>query len=288
MTDPITLPVLLGKKARGQKIAMATCYDFSTAKLVDRSEIDGILVGDSLGMTMLGYENTLPVTMEDMITFGRSVVRGAPNTFVMVDMPFMSYQVSVEQALTNAGRLMKETGCHCVKLEGGQSVADRIRAIVDCGIPVCAHIGMTPQSVNAYGGFKVQGRGEANAKRILEDALAVEEAGANLVVLECIPPKLAGLITRSLSIPTIGIGAGPDCDGQILVSQDLLGMNDGFAPKIMKRFADAGTVITEALNAYTTEVREATFPTVANSFPKSDCDDTFLKQLEDQVLAQRS
>ena len=230
MTEPITLPHLQAMKAKGEKIAMATCYDFSTAKLVDRSEIDGILVGDSLGMTMLGYENTLPVTMDDMITFGRSVVRGAPNTFVMVDMPFMSYQVSVEQALTNAGRLMKKTGCHCVKLEGGKSVADRIHAIVECGIPVCAHIGMTPQSVNAYGGFKVQGRGEANAQRILEDALAVEAAGANLVVLECIPPKLAGLITKSLSIPTIGIGAGPECDGQILVSQDLLGMNDGFAP----------------------------------------------------------
>ncbi len=225
---------------------------------------------------------------------------------------------------------MKETGCHCVKLEGGKSVADRIHAIVECGIPVCAHIGMTPQSVNAYGGFKVQGRGETNAQRILEDALAIhaivecgipvcahigmtpqsvnayggfkvqgrgetnaqriledalaiEAAGANLVVLECIPPKLAGLITKSLSIPTIGIGAGPKCDGQILVSQDLLGMNDGFAPKIMKRFADVGTVITDALNAYTTEVRETTFPTVANSFPKSDCDDAFLKQLEDLV-----
>ena len=283
MTEPITLPHLQAMKAKGEKIAMATCYDFSTAKLVDRSEIDGILVGDSLGMTMLGYENTLPVTMDDMITFGRSVVRGAPNTFVMVDMPFMSYQVSVEQALTNAGRLMKETGCHCVKLEGGKSVADRIHAIVECGIPVCAHIGMTPQSVNAYGGFKVQGRGEANAQRILEDALAIEAAGANLVVLECIPPKLAGLITKSLSIPTIGIGAGPECDGQILVSQDLLGMNNGFAPKIMKRFANVGTVITDALNAYSTEVRETTFPTVANSFPKSDCDDAFLKQLEDLV-----
>lgn len=285
MTESITIPVLQAMKARNEKIAMATCYDFTTAKIVDRSSVHGILVGDSLGMTMLGYDNTLPVTVDDMITYGKSVVKGAPNTFVMVDMPFMSYQVSVEQAVTTAGRIMKETGCQCVKLEGGALMADRIRAIVDCGIPVCAHIGMTPQSVNAYGGFKVQGKGESNARRVLEDALAVQEAGAFMVVLECIPPKLARLISSKLQIITIGIGAGPDCDGQILVYQDLLGMNYGFSPKIVKRFAEVGDVMTEGFNAYTSEVQSQTFPTLSHTFQKSDCDDAFLEMLDKTMHA---
>ena len=208
-----TVLTLAEKKARGERISQLTCYDYSTARLMDEAGIDTILVGDSLGMTMQGYEDTLSVTMEEMIVYGRSVSRACRSAFVVVDMPFMSYQVSVEQAVTNAGRLMKEAGANAVKLEGGASVCDRIRAITACGIPVCAHVGMTPQSCNAMGGFKVQGKGEDGARRVLEDALAVQEAGAFMVVLECVPPRLAELITRKLDIITIGIGAGSGCDG---------------------------------------------------------------------------
>ena len=221
-----TVLTLAEKKARGERISQLTCYDYSTARLMDEAGIDTILVGDSLGMTMQGYDDTLSVTMEEMIVYGRSVSRACRSAFVVVDMPFMSYQVSVEQAVTNAGRLMKEAGANAVKLEGGAAVCDRIRAITACGIPVCAHVGMTPQSCNAMGGFKVQGKGEDGARRVLEDALAVQEAGAFMVVLECVPPRLAELITRKLDIITIGIGAGSGCDGQVLVWQDMLGMGE--------------------------------------------------------------
>lgn len=275
-----TVATLFEMKERGEKISMLTSYDYSMARLVDGAGINTILVGDSLGMTMQGYENTLPVTMEEMILYGRSVVRGCKETFVIMDMPFMSYQVSVEQAVENAGRLIKETGANAVKLEGGAAVKEQIRAIVDSGIPVCAHIGMTPQSVNAFGGFKVQGKGEANAERVLRDAFDVQEAGAFMCVLECVPPKLAGLITKKVDMITIGIGAGASCDGQVLVLQDMLGMSGDFKPKFVKRFGEIGGLMTEAFRAYDTEVKNGTFPEAAQTYEKSDCSDEFLGQLD--------
>ena len=222
------------QKAKGEKISMLTAYDYSTAKLMDEAGINGILVGDSLGMVVLGYEDTLPVTMEDMIHHTAAVCRGAKNTVVVGDMPFMSYQVSVEEAVYNAGRLMKEGRCQAVKLEGGASVCPQIRAITNASIPVMAHIGLTPQSINAFGGFKVQGKSEEAAKKLLEDAKAVEEAGAFAVVLECVPAKLAELISKSISIPTIGIGAGAGCDGQILVYQERVGLFSVGTPIFVK------------------------------------------------------
>jgi len=275
-----TVTSLLEMKQRGEKISQLTCYDYTTARLVDAAGINGVLVGDSLGMTMQGYETTLPVTMEEMIIYGRSVVRGCKNAFVVMDMPFMSYQVSVEQAVANAGRLIKETNANAVKLEGGGAVAPQIRAIVDSGIPVCAHIGMTPQSVNAFGGFKVQGKGEANARRVLEDALAVQEAGAFMAVLECVPPKLADLITKKTRLITIGIGGGAGCDGQILVYQDMLAMGGDFVPKFVKQFGQIGQAMTDAFRAYDAEVKAGSFPTEAHAFVKSDCSDEFLAQLD--------
>ncbi|MGN0135185.1 3-methyl-2-oxobutanoate hydroxymethyltransferase [Anaerotignum sp.] len=275
-----TIATLMAMKANGEKISQLTCYDYSTAKLVDAAGINTILVGDSLGMTMQGYSDTLPVTMEEMILYGRSVCRACENAFVILDMPFMSYQVSVEQAVANAGRLMKEGGGNAVKLEGGKSVCEQIKAITACGIPVCAHIGMTPQSVNAMGGFKVQGKGEENARRVLEDALAVEEAGAFMVVLECVPPKLAALITKKTNMITIGIGASAGCDGQVLVYQDMLGMSGEFVPKFVKRYANIGEEMKNAFMAYDAEVKAGTFPTAAQTYAKSDCADEFLAQLD--------
>lgn len=275
-----TIATLMAMKANGEKISQLTCYDYSTAKLVDAAGINTILVGDSLGMTMQGYADTLPVTMEEMIMYGRSVCRACENAFVILDMPFMSYQVSVEQAVANAGRLMKEGGGNAVKLEGGKSVCEQIKAITACGIPVCAHIGMTPQSVNAMGGFKVQGKGEDNARRVLEDALAVEAAGAFMVVLECVPPKLAALITKKTNMITIGIGASAGCDGQVLVYQDMLGMSGEFVPKFVKRYANIGEEMKNAFMAYDAEVKAGTFPTAAQTYAKSDCADEFLTQLD--------
>ncbi|MCH5212484.1 MAG: 3-methyl-2-oxobutanoate hydroxymethyltransferase, partial [Oscillospiraceae bacterium] len=224
----------LAMKERGEKITMITAYDYSTAKLVDASGMDSILVGDSLGMVMLGYEDTLSVTMEDMIHHCSAVKRGAENALVICDMPFMSYQASVYDAVKNAGRLMQEGRAGAVKLEGGVKFKDHIRAIVDASIPVCGHIGMTPQSVNAFGGFKVQGKTLEAAQRLIDDALAVEEAGAFAVVLECVPASLAEYISGLLHIPTIGIGAGAGCDGQVLVYQDALAMYSDFRPKFVK------------------------------------------------------
>lgn len=275
-----TVASLLEMKRNGEKISQLTCYDYSTACLINAAGINTILVGDSLGMTMQGYPNTLPVTLDEMITYGRSVVRGCTDTFVIMDMPFMSYQVSVQQAVESAGRLIKETNANAVKLEGGAAVVEQIRAIVDAGIPVCAHIGMTPQSVNVFGGFKVQGKGEANAKRVLEDALAVQEAGAFMVVLECVPPKLAALITKKLDIITIGIGAGSGCDGQVLVYQDMLGISNGFTPKFVKHFAEIGQAMTSAFKAYDEEVKAGSFPQAEHSYVKSDCSDDYLAQLD--------
>ena len=275
-----TVATLMEMKKNGEKISQLTCYDYSTARLLDGAGINTVLVGDSLGMTMQGYENTLPVTMEEMIVYGRSVARGCKDAFVIMDMPFMSYQVSVQQAVESAGRLIKETGANAVKLEGGAAVKEQITAIVDSGIPVCAHIGMTPQSVNVFGGFKVQGKGEANAERVLQDAFAVQEAGAFMCVLECVPPKLAGLITKKVDMITIGIGAGAACDGQVLVWQDMLGLSGEFKPKFVKRFGEFGNLMTEAFKAYDAEVKGGTFPEAVHTYEKSDCSDAFLEQLD--------
>lgn len=276
-----TVTTLAEMKKRGEKISQMTCYDYSTARIFDDAGINSILVGDSLGMTMQGYEDTLPVTMDEMIVYGRSVGRACKNAFVVVDMPFMSYQVSVEQAVTNAGRIMKECGANAVKLEGGRTVCPQISAITACGIPVCAHVGMTPQSVNSFGGFKVQGKGEENARRVLEDALAVEKAGAFMVVLECVPPKLAALITKKTRMITIGIGASAGCDGQVLVYQDMMGMSD-FTPKFVKRFAEIGEQMKAAVSEYDREVKAGEFPSAEHTYPKSDCSDEFLSVLDNE------
>lgn len=265
-----TVSTFREQKAKGEKISMLTAYDYSTAKLMDEAGINGILVGDSLGMVMLGYEDTLPVTMEDMIHHTAAVCRGAKNTLVVGDMPFMSYQVSVEEAVYNAGRLMKEGRCQAVKLEGGASVCPQIRAITNASIPVMAHIGLTPQSINAFGGFKVQGKSEEAAKKLLEDAKAVEEAGAFAVVLECVPSKLAELISKSISIPTIGIGAGAGCDGQILVYQDMLGLFSDFTPKFVKKYANVGEMMTQAFRDYIADVQEGSFPAPEHTFAISE------------------
>jgi 3-methyl-2-oxobutanoate hydroxymethyltransferase len=277
-----TVLTLAEMKARGEKIAQLTCYDYSTARLMDEA-VDTILVGDSLGMTMQGYQDTIPVTMEETIVYGRSVVRACRHALVVVDMPFMSYQVSPEQALTNAGRLMKETGADAVKLEGGRSVAAQIQAITAAGIPVCGHVGMTPQSYHAFGGFKVQGKGEAEARRVLEDALAVQEAGAFAVVLECVPPKLAALITRKLDIITIGIGAGEGCDGQVLVWQDMLGLS-AHTPKFAKRFGEVGQQMTQAFQDYAQEVKASSFPTTQYAYTKGDLDEEAEAKLENEEV----
>lgn len=257
-------------KEEGQKISMLTAYDYSTAKVVDNAGVNSILVGDSLGMVMLGYEDTIPVTVEDMIHHGRAVTRGAQNALVVIDMPFMSYEVSVEQAVQNAGRIMKETQANAVKLEGGSRVAPQIKAITKAGIPVCAHIGMTPQSVNSYGGFKVQGKSSEAAQAVIDDALAVQEAGAFAVVIECVPAKLAALISEKLTIPTIGIGAGAGCDGQVLVYQDMLALFSDFKPKFVKHFAQLGDAMTEAFKTYDEEVKAGTFPAEEHTFKIDD------------------
>ena len=249
---------------------MLTAYDYSTAKLIDEAGINMILVGDSLGMVVLGYEDTLSVTMEDMIHHTAAVARGAKNTFVVADMPFMSYQTSVYDAVVNAGRLMKEGRAQAVKLEGGKEVAEHIRAITNASIPVVSHLGLTPQSLNAFGGFKVQGKSEEAAKKLLEDALAVEEAGAVAVVLECVPAKLAELISKKLRIPTIGIGAGAGCDGQVLVYQDMLAMFSDFKPKFVKHFAQIGEQMKAAFAAYSEEVKNGTFPAAEHTFKIDD------------------
>lgn len=257
-------------KRNGEKISMLTCYDYSTAKLMEAAGINAVLVGDSLGNTMLGYPDTLSVTMEDMITFGGAVARGCHDTLVVLDMPFMSYQVSVEQALENAGRLMKEGRGGAVKLEGGASVCPQIKAMTEAGIPVMAHLGLTPQSVNALGGNKVQAKTESAAKKLLEDAYAVQDAGAFSVVLEMIPAPLAEFVSKALRIPTIGIGGGNGCDGQILVYQDMLGMFTDFVPKFVKQFGNVGEMMTKAFTDYDAEVKAGTFPDEERSFKMNE------------------
>lgn len=265
-----TVATLKEKKLAGEKVTMLTAYDYSTAKLMDNAGIEMLLVGDSLGNVILGYENTLSVTMEDMIHHTFAVARGAENAMVVADMPFMSYQTSVYDAVVNAGRLIKEGHAHAVKLEGGKSVCPQIRAITEASIPVVAHIGLTPQSVNAFGGFKVQGKDAENAERLIEEAKAVQEAGAFAVVMECVPAKLAEYITSQVSITTIGIGAGAGCDGQVLVYQDMLGMFPDYKPKFVKKFADVGSIMTQAFSDYIKEVKDGTFPAEEHTFGISD------------------
>ncbi|MDD5795251.1 3-methyl-2-oxobutanoate hydroxymethyltransferase [Clostridium sp. HCP1S3_B4] len=258
------------QKEKKDKITMLTAYDYSTAKLIDEAGVNSILVGDSLGMVCLGYEDTISVTMEDMIHHTRAVSRGVKNALVVADMPFMSYQTSVYDAVVNAGRLMKEGRANAVKLEGGLEVVDQIKAIVDASIPVVAHLGLTPQSVNAFGGFKVQGKSEEAARKLIESAKAVEKAGAFAVVLECVPAKLAKLISEKLTIPTIGIGAGNGCDGQVLVYQDMLGMFSDFVPKFAKQYAKLGDQMKDAFKSYIAEVKDGVFPAEENTFKIDD------------------
>lgn len=251
-------------------ISMLTAYDYHTASVIDEAGIDMILVGDSLGNVILGYENTLAVTVDDMIHHGKAVCRGAKDAFVVIDMPFMSYQTSVYDALTNAGRIMKETNCQAVKMEGGAEYADRIKAIVQAGIPVVAHIGLTPQSFNVLGGYKVQGKSLEAAQKLIDDAVAVSEAGAFAITLECVPEAVAKIITERVPALTIGIGAGKYCDGQVLVYQDMLGYTACFKPKFVKRYADLHTVMLDAFRQYKEECEQRLFPAVGNTFTISD------------------
>lgn len=264
-----TIVTLQDQKRRGEKITMITAYDYSMAKLLDQTGVNCLLVGDSLGMVMLGYEDTVSVTMEDMIHHGAAVAKGTRDALVVVDMPFLSYHISVEEAVRNAGRLMREAHAQAVKLEGGSSVLNQVRAIVNSGIPVMGHLGLTPQSVHAFGGFKVQGNTVEQAEQILADANALEEAGAFALVLECVPRGLAKRITDEIAIPTIGIGAGVDTDGQVLVYQDALGMFEGFQPKFVKRFGDIGMQIKNGIMDYCDAVKANEFPTIEHSFKGS-------------------
>ncbi|MCL2580018.1 MAG: 3-methyl-2-oxobutanoate hydroxymethyltransferase [Oscillospiraceae bacterium] len=265
-----TITTFRKAKAEGKKLSMLTAYDYPTAKLIDAAGVNSILVGDSLGNAVLGYPDTLSVTMEDMIHHGKAVARGTKNALLVVDMPFMSYQASVYDALVNAGRLVKEAGANAVKLEGGQSVCPQIKAIVEAGIPVMAHLGMTPQSVNAFGGFKAQGKDEKTARKLLSDMAAVQEAGAFAVVLECVPAKLAQLCTERFEIFTIGIGSGNGCDGQVLVCQDMLGIYSDFTPKFVKKFACLAETMREAFTAYHDQVQSGGFPAGEHTFSIPD------------------
>ena len=265
-TACITTNTMRTMKRKGEPIVMATAYDYPSARLVDEAGIPYILVGDTLGMVVLGYETTVPVTMEEMLHHVKAVVRGVRHALVIADMPFMSYQTNAEEALRNAGRFLKEGGAKAVKLEGGVTVADSVRRIVDAGIPVMGHIGLTPQSYHKFGGYKVQGKTAKAARRLLDDALALQDAGAFSVVLELVPTALSRLISQRLKIPTIGIGAGPDCDGQVQVYHDLLGLFADFVPKHARQYAQLRETIHQALSAYAEDVREGRFPTAGHSF----------------------
>ena len=248
-------------KKQGEKVSWLTSYDFPTAQFAEAADMDMILVGDSLGMCVYGYEGTVPVTMDQCIVHCEAVRRAAPDTFVIGDMPFMSYQLSDEDAVANAGRFLKEAGVDAIKLEGGVRIISRIRAILDAGIVVCGHIGLTPQSSGQLGGHKAQGRTVESARLVIEDALAIEEAGAQLLLIEAVPPEVAGFITRKLSIPVYSIGAGPFCDGQLLIVSDLIGQFQAFTPKFVKKYANVAEVVTSAMKEYVKEVRANTFPT---------------------------
>jgi len=264
----VSVHELLAMKERGERIVCLTCYDALFARLLDESGVDILLVGDSVNQVLAGGETTLSATLEQMIYHTRIVRRGASRALVVCDLPFLSYQISKEEAIRNAGRVMAETGCHAVKLEGGKPMAQTVRALVDVGIPVMGHLGLTPQSVHALGGYRVQGRDEKTAERLKEDAKALEDAGAFAIVLELVPAPLASQITKSLTIPTIGIGAGPACDGQVLVLHDMLGLNDKFVAKFVKRYAALAEDVREAVRLYAAEVREGRYPGPEHSFPK--------------------
>ncbi|QEK10979.1 3-methyl-2-oxobutanoate hydroxymethyltransferase [Crassaminicella thermophila] len=270
MAKKFTVSSFQKAKKDGNKISMLTAYDYSTAKLLDEAGVDSLLVGDSLGMVMLGYENTLQVTIEDMIHHCRAVSRGVKRAMVIGDMPFLSYHVTVEDSVRNAGRLIQEGGAHAVKLEGGSDVIDQVRAIVRAQIPVIGHLGLTPQSINVFGGFKVQGKSEEAARKIIEDAMLLQDAGVFAIVLECVPEKLAKLISEKLDIPTIGIGAGKYCDGQVLVTQDMLGMYTDFTPKFVKKYANLNEEIISATKAYINEMKECAFPSKEHTFHIDD------------------
>jgi len=261
-----TVSTFKDAKNNNEKLSMVTSYDYSMAKLVDEAGIDGILVGDSLGMVTLGYENTISVTIDDMIHHTKAVSRGAKNALIVADMPFLSYHISIEESIKNAGRLIKEGNAHCVKLEGGIEIIDKVEAIIKAQIPVMGHIGLTPQSINMFGGFKVQGKTINQIKKLIDDAKALEEAGVFAIVLECIPEKIAKIITECVSIPTIGIGAGKYCDGQILVVNDMLGMYSDFTPKFVKQYKNLKEDINEAINDYITDVKKGDFPEKKHSF----------------------
>ncbi|MDI6800088.1 MAG: 3-methyl-2-oxobutanoate hydroxymethyltransferase [Actinomycetota bacterium] len=266
MKERVTITRLAEMKARGEKITMLTAYDYPSAQIIDSAGVDVILVGDSLGMVILGHDSTLSVTMDDMIHHTKAVARGAESALIVGDMPFMSYQASVDEALKNAARFLSEAGAQAVKLEGGKVVAEKVDRMTSIGIPVMGHLGLTPQSVNQFGGYKVQGREEKAKERIIKDAKALEEAGAFAIVLECIPSELASVITEKVMIPTIGIGAGPTCDGQVLVTPDLIGTFDKFTPKFVKRFGAVGAEMRRAFEDYVKEVKEGKFPGPEHEF----------------------
>ena len=276
----VTLTMLFKKMAQGEPITMLTCYDYPTAHFQEEAGVDMVLVGDSLGMTMLGYESTLPVTMDDMIRHAQAVRRGTPNAWLIGDMPYMSYQPSVEAAIRNAGRFMAEAACDAIKLEGGAEMADRMAGIVAAGIPAMGHLGLTPQSVSALGGFRVQGRGALQAKKIMDDAKALEEAGAFAILLEMVPDRVCKLITeRAEDCFIISLGSGPDAHGQLLIYPDMFGLYPRFKPRMAKVYADAGQVIVDGLKAYADEVTNKTFPQPENWFGMKDEDYAELMEL---------
>ena len=258
--------------ARGEKITVLTCYDYSMAKMLDQAGIEILLVGDSLGNVLLGYDSTIPVTMEDMLIHTKAVSRGAQNAMVVADMPFMSYQVSVEESVRNAGRFLQEAGANAIKLEGGREISQTIKAINDAGIPVMGHLGLTPQSINKLGGYRVQGRDEATARLILNNALALQDAGVFSIVLECVPAPLAKMVSERIDVPTIGIGAGAGCDGQVVVIHDLLGLYSTVSPKFAKKYANLHSTILEAVGRYKSEVREGLFPGPEHSFDMEEAE----------------
>jgi 3-methyl-2-oxobutanoate hydroxymethyltransferase len=266
----VTVSVIKDRKVKGIPITMLTAYDYAMAKMLDSAQIDMILVGDSLGNVVLGYDSTLPVTMEDMIHHAKAVCRGAKNTMVVVDMPFMSYQVSVTEAVKNAGRLLKETGAQAVKVEGGIEIIEAVKAIVRAGIPVVGHLGLTPQSIHQLGGFKVQGKDEETAKKLMQDTKLLAESGVFALVLECVPEKLAAKITQTIAVPTIGIGAGSACDGQVLVVNDMFGMYSDFTPKFVKKFANLQAQMLTAITEYKQEVTTRKFPAKEHTFSIAD------------------